>query len=179
MNLDYFPVTKGDTVVVLGANVGHASKHYSEKVGANGKVVSVEPEQINYNTLCHKVKDLWNVHPYMLAIGASPHMGVINIGTLRINHSTVREFNGVTQRVEVVSWDTLMMRANLTEVSLAKVDVEGAEILWLEGMTHTFPKHVIMEEHSRFAYPLEELTVLLKAKGYMWVKKGNHIYATK
>lgn len=179
MRFDYFPLKTGDVVVNLGANVGKATVFYSDRVGSTGKVVAIEPEKNNYNTLSHKTRDRYNVYAYRLAIGDETKKGALHVGTNRVNHSTVREFNGDTQDVDVITWDDLMIREGITETTLAKVDVEGSEIEWLRGMTHTLPKYIIMEEHSRFAYKLEELFAALREKGYVWVTEGFHVYATR
>jgi len=180
MKLDYFHLKEGDTVVNLGANIGNATKFYSNKVGETGFVLAVEPERENFLELHNNLEKYGNIWTAQFAIGDETHMGTLNVGTNKVNHSTVREFEeGETQEVEVITWDDLMTRAGITEVTLAKVDVEGSEIEWLRGMTHTFPQYIIMEEHSRFAYEYKDLTDMLREKGYMWTREGLHLYATR
>lgn len=179
MDFDYFPIKKGDVVVNLGAHRGGATKFYSNKVGRGGLVLSIEPLEENFMLLHHNTKHLSNVRIIRCAIGDETKTGVLYIGTHHGNSSIVREFNGGTEEVKVIKWDELMEQQKITKVKVAKIDVEGSEIECLHGMTHTLPQHIIMEEHSRFAYPLEELTNLLKEKGYKYVKEGYHIYASR
>ena len=179
MDLNRFPLEDGDVVINIGAHRGRATKFYSSRVGVTGKVFSIEPEKNNYLALYHATKDLYNVWIRRLAIGESTGKGKLYVGTNSINHSTVREFDGETQEIQVITWDELVEELGVTEVTLAKVDVEGAEVQFLRGMTHTFPKHIIMEEHSRFAYDYTELADLLREKEYMFIREGIHVYATR
>jgi len=179
MDVNYFPLKEGDIVVNLGAHIGKHTQFFSGKVGETGRVIAIEPERTNYEKLVEATKTLANVKTFMYAIGEKTGEGCLNIGTNSESHSTVRTFYGKTQPTQIISWDDLVSQSHLNYVTLAKVDVEGAEIQWLKGMTHTFPKHVIMEEHSRFAYPLKELTDLLEEKGYNYKVKRGHIYATR
>jgi FkbM family methyltransferase len=180
MRFEYFQINEGDTVVNLGAHRGGATKFYSSKVGVTGKVFSIEPEKNNYNALCHATRDLYNVYIYNVAIGDITRMGTLHVGTKSDNHSTVRKLTEETQDVKIITWNDFVTRENITEVNLAKVDVEGSEIQWLNGMTHTFPSHIIMEEHSRLGtYSYKELTDLVEEKGYMFIRKGIHLYATR
>lgn len=178
MKLDYFKVNLGDVVVNLGAHHGEMTKFYSSRVGLKGKVFAIEPEIKNANILYYATMDLDNVYTFNLAIGEKTHMGVLYVGTNSINHSTVRVFSGDVQEVQVITWDDFVTREGISLVHLANVDVEGAEVQWLKGMTHTLPNHIILEEHSRFAYDFNELDELLRKKGYMYIKEGFHMYAT-
>lgn len=179
MRLDRFDVRRGSTVVVLGAHWGEATKFFSEKVGPTGKVLSVEPEMENFQILREAIADLGNVRIDNVAIGQHTKMGYLNVGTNDVNHSIVRHFDGKSQMIQICTWDRLVEMHGFRVVDLVKVDIEGAEIQWLKGMTHTFPKHIIMEEHSRFAYTLEELETWLSAKGYVHTQEGRDIYATR
>ncbi len=179
MRLGFFGLESGDVVVNLGAHRGGATKFYSARVGVKGKVFSLEPEKNNYNVLCHVTRDMYNVYVFNIAIGDKTGSGKLYVGTKSDNHSTIRELTEETQDIKIITWDDFMTQENITEVKLAKVDVEGSEIEWLNGMTHTFPQYIIMEEHSRFAYEYKELADLLREKGYMWTGEGTHLYATR
>src|SRR3977135_2308144 len=45
-------VPSGSLVIDVGANVGFFSLRFAKWVGDGGKVISVEPEDRNYNALC-------------------------------------------------------------------------------------------------------------------------------
>ena len=179
MNPDHFPVTRDDVVVNLGAHQGRLTLHYAAKAR---RVISVEPVKENYDRLIDAVKatGLSNVTLHRAAIGSETHKGVINIGTNSENHSTVRRFGGETRPVLIYSWDDLVTLIGEPRIRLAKVDVEGSEVEWLQGMTHTYPDCVIVEEHSRFGfYTLDRLLTQLKAKGYTCTVEGLNVYGRR
>ncbi len=181
MNLSYFPLKEGDTVVDIGATRGDCTMFFSNRVGESGFVLAVEPEEENYLKLYGFLEKYGNIWTAQYAIGDTTGKGVLNIGDTFESHSMMRLFadEGETQEVNVITWDDLMIQAGFTEVTLAKIDAEGSECEFLRGMTTVFPKHILIEEHSRFAYDLEELYDLLREKGYMWTKEDLHIYATR
>lgn len=180
MKLDHFHINEGDTVVVLGACRGDVVKFYSNRVGETGFVLAVEPEQENFLELHNRVEKYGNIWTAQYAIGEETGKTDIYLGTTEENHSTVRDSEDrETQEVDVITWDDLMEQSGFTEVDIAVVDVEGSECEFLRGMNTVFPMRLLMEEHTRFSYPIEELTELLREKGYMWVKEGLHLYATR
>jgi len=181
MKLDYFNIEKGDIIVNLGAHQGTATLFFASKVGETGKVISIEPMNNNYRVLLEAVlkSGYNNVVLFNVAIGEETKMDKLYIGTNSVNYSTTRNHGLGAQPIRVVTWDDLIEWANLKNVSLAKVDVEGAELQWIKGMTQVLPKHIIMEEHTRFGYDLKTLTDMLKEKGYTYSKEGLIIYATR
>jgi len=179
MNLDHYPLTKDDVVVNLGAHRGRLTTYFATRVG---RVIAVEPVQENYEALLEAIRVVGarNVTPLRAAIGSETRVGQVYIGTNDENHSTVRRFSGETQTVQVYTWNDLLDVCGVNQVRLAKVDVEGAELQWLRGMTRTLPTCVIMEEHSRFGlFTLAELKATLEAKGYRHTQMGLHIYAER
>lgn len=181
MKLDYFDLCEGDVVVNLGAHQGKATLFFAPKVGETGKVVSMEPMTRNYHALQDAVlqSGYSNITLINAAIGEKTGLGVLYVGSSSVNYSTTRNQGLGAHPTRIISWDDLIKAMNLSHITLAKVDVEGAELQWLTGMTTLFPTHIIMEEHSRFGYDIKTLFNALKEKGYSYVKEGLHIYATR
>ena len=180
MNLSYFHLKEGDIVVDIGATRGDCTMFFSNRVGETGFVLAVEPEEENYLKLHGNLEKYGNIWTAQYAIGDTTGKTLLYVGDTMENHSTVRDKEQrETQEVNVITWDDLMVQAGFTEVTLAKIDAEGSECEFLRGMTTVYPDRIIMEEHSRFSYDLEELYDLLREKGYMWVKEDLHIYATR
>ncbi len=179
--LNYFKIRKGDVVVILGAHQGKDTLFYAEKVGKEWTIVSIEPMERNYTILQETVKksNYGNVALFNLAISDRTVEGEIYVGTNSINYSTTRNHGLGTHPIKTVTWDDLIELAKLDYVTLAKVDVEAAELQWLNGMTKQLPSYIIMEEHSRYGYDLKILFNILKEKGYTYTKEGYHIYAER
>ena len=179
---DYFPVNFGDVVVDLGAFHGEATIFFAHKVGKAGIVVAVEPEIWNFRRLMDMMiqYQLNNVVPLCLAIGKETGKTYLNLGGENA-HSTVLTGSRLSygkRIVPVISWDDLIDTLTLRSVELVKVNVEGAEIQVLEGMTKMLPDKMVIDEHSRFGIDVNCLLGLLDEKGYKVVHRtGNLVYA--
>ncbi len=181
---DYFPVNFGDVVVDLGAYEGEATLFFAQKVGKTGAVIAVEPEIWNFRRLMDKITyyKLANVIPLLIAIGKETGKMQLNLGGANA-HSTILEgdrFLYGKRVVPVISWDDLVDTLTLRSVELVKVNVEGAEIAFLEGMTKMFPSKMVIDEHSRFGIDREYMLKLLDEKGYKVVHQHeNLVYAER
>lgn len=181
---DYFPVDYGDVVIDLGAFIGEATFFFSQKVGKAGVVIALEPEIWNFRRLMDKLihYKLSNVVPLFMAIGKETGRTYLNLGGENA-HSTVLTGSRLLfgkRIVPVISWDDLVDTLTLRSVELAKVNVEGAEIQFLEGMTKMFPDKMVIDEHSRFGIDRNQLLRLLDEKGYRVVhQKENLVYAER
>lgn len=168
---EFFEIKNGDVVVNLGAHVGQATLIFSRKIGDNGLVISLEPVFENYRDLIHTIvtNKLHNVIPLMIAISDKTSESQIYLSRSSLSHSLVcRHGRDLGERVTTtITWDDLMSRLNITHVDLVKVDIEGAEIAFLEGMNKVFPDKMILEEHScEPEVSMERILALLKKKGY-------------
>ena len=181
---DYFPVNFGDVVIDLGAYLGEATIFFARKVGKAGVVISLEPEIWNFRRLMDKLihYKIKNVVPLFMAIGKETGRTHLNLGGENA-HSTVLTGPRLPfgkRIVPVISWDDLVDTLTLRSVELAKVNVEGAEIQVLEGMTKMFPDKMVIDEHSRFGVDIDRLLELLDEKGYKIVHRNkNLMYAER
>ena len=178
---EYFPVNKGDIVVDLGACVGEATLVYAMRVGRGGLVVALEPDITNFRVLQNTAikRGLSNVVLLLGGIARETGRACLSVGGWNA-HSTAlsgKRFFG-KRFVPVISWDDLVCVTALNRVDLAKINVEGAEVGCLEGMTKALPKKICLDEHSRFGVDLDRLLGLLAEKGYEIVHRHeNLIYA--
>ena len=176
----FFKLKEGDIVVDLGAYIGETVAFYSKAVGKTGLVIALEPDKDNYHRLEQMIKKrkLSNVVPLLMAIGKNT--GIVDLRLTKGDnaHSTVLStprFRHRKRRVYAISWDDLMDAFALDHVDLVKVNVEGAEIEFLEGMSHVFPEKIALDEHSRFGINLKHLMKLLKDQKYLLIKKASTI----
>ena len=145
--------SKGSTVIDVGANVGLLSLYMAKTVGGNGTVVSFEPSPANLALLRYHVrvnrlrhvrivnKAVANEHGqrvsfFLLNDGDDPSnsltFGKDHIPNLNADaHRACREVT-----VETVSIDGVCAEEGLTP-GLIKIDVEGAELLVLQGAVNT------------------------------------------
>lgn len=131
----------GMVVVDIGANVGYFSLLAADLVGPAGTVYAIEPEPRN-NAILRKNVDLnsySNVRVIEKAVSnrtgsVKLFLSALDNGSHSISDAAAR---GVAGDVEVgaTTLDDLLEEEGWPKVDLVKIDVEGAEMLVLEGMS--------------------------------------------
>ncbi len=188
---EFFPINEGDTVVCLGAWQGRSVIPISKKVGQSGLVIAVEPVIENYQELIKSIirEGTENIIPVLLAIGRRTTRGFIKLapqdGSGSMTHSMVFDKGDEDRVTSVVSWKDLVEMLCLDHVDLCVVDIEGAEIQLLQGMTKVFPDKMVIEAHLWLVEkskrgPWEAyFKELLKEKGYQIVKRERYNFYVK
>ena len=145
-------IVPGDVVYDIGANIGFYSLYFSRLVGLNGQVHSFEPSAREFVALCENVSlnSIKNVYLNQLAI--SNETGYIDMAVLEDSAygayntlGTPKHRNVINQSYhhEIVRTITLDKYFCLFESKLPtfiKIDVEGAEMLVLEGGANMFSR---------------------------------------
>src|ERR1700674_2910593 len=137
-------VRAGQTVLDIGANVGHHSVVFSKLVGPEGSVLAFEPQQIIFNFLCANLalNGCRNVRPFQVAVGDGvgfiPMCGADyskegNWGALPISKRP--EFQ-VGERVPLTMIDTVIEDWP-RPVHFMKIDVQTFELFVLRGAEKT------------------------------------------
>ena len=128
-------VSDGSLVIDVGANVGFFSLRFAKWVGNAGRVISIEPEDRNYNNLILALKReglLNRVHALKAVAAASPGMMHLEINPLHpADHKLSRDDSGLP--VTAVTLDELVHEKRHLRPALVKIDVQGAEMLVLMG----------------------------------------------
>ena len=169
-------VHPGATVVDVGANIGYNTVYASRRVGVDGRVVAIEPAADNVRILRANLTDnqLDNVTVHAVAAGRT--RGVQDLflrGDVSAVNSLFREsvYASVTgvEKVAIVPVDELVDG----DADLVKIDVEGAELDTLGGMTRLLrnPRlQLLVEWHPRLqeaaGYRADELPRTLLAHGF-------------
>ncbi len=145
----------GDVVLDIGANIGTYSLPAARRVGASGRVVSIEPVPRNVQSLCAGVarNGLGNVS--ILPVAASDRASVIavfrhsdssnGIVDTHINGSSTSDYVS-TQRLDA-------LLAYLDRLDVVKIDIEGHEPVAWPGLRALIEKHrpLIFSEFSPVA----------------------------
>jgi FkbM family methyltransferase len=130
-------VPNGSLVIDVGANIGFFSVRFAEWVGDGGKVIAIEPEDRNYSSLISALGRaglLGRVQALKVAAAAEPGMTFLELNPLHpADHKLSRSGAGVP--VTAVTLDGLLEDKGPLLPTLVKIDVQGAEMLVLQGMT--------------------------------------------
>jgi FkbM family methyltransferase len=157
----------------IGANVGYYTLLGSRCVGSSGRVVALEPNPIvaailRRNTHINSMKNVEIVQG-----AASRACGNVRLGRAgSSSYASGLYCENPVDWIEVrgYSLDALASELQIPAVDLVKLDVEGAEVETIEGMTKILdvdrPK-VLMELHSHFdTVDLHPAVQKLKNAGY-------------
>lgn len=129
---DFVPA--GSTVIDVGANVGFFALRFAQWVG-DGEVIAIEPEETNYRTLVAATKRAGvtgKVRVLKAVAAAAAGTTYLEINPAHpADHKLSRDGTGVA--VDAVRLDDLLESKGALRPSLVKIDVQGAEMLVLQG----------------------------------------------
>lgn len=180
----------------IGANIGYYTRLFAHLVGSQGCVIACEPHPVAHAFLRDNVQGLHNVKILNLAVG--DHEGttllydVVAIGSAASSlalHQSKIEFaeslhqecyrhastkSVCTYSVRVSTVDNILSTLGIRGVDLVKIDVEGAELAVMKGMTKTLqqsPSAIIVFEINPLALKSfntdpDDLFKLLEGIGY-------------
>jgi FkbM family methyltransferase len=125
-------VEPGTTVIDVGANIGFFSIKFVRWVGSGGKVIAIEPESRNVDSLRRRVgrAKLGAVVECVQAVAAA-EPGELRLA-LNPTHPGDHRIAAVGEPVRALTIDELTEGSPRT-VSLVKIDVQGAEMMVLSG----------------------------------------------
>jgi FkbM family methyltransferase len=154
-------ISPGDTVVDAGANVGYMTVLAGVAAGAAGRVLSFEPHPglfgiLQQNaTAIRKQLNIARIELHQTALGDQPGTAELqlppdfdsNDGVARIGRAEPPGWNSVTVQLE-----TLDSVLGTDSVSVLKLDVEGAELQVLRGLSVALTarrvRHIVFEDHA-------------------------------
>jgi len=148
----YFNLDKG-VFIDIGANIGKYTIKLGNQLKKKGKVISIEPEPINFKALSKNVKlnKLENV--FLENVACSDKEGFMDfyidyVGDYGGGHSLIKnEISRKKIKVKTKKLDSILDELKIKKVDLIKIDVEGAESLVLKGglktLKNSHPKIII------------------------------------
>lgn len=166
---------KGQTAWDIGANIGYFSLEFARSVGPEGKVLSFEPHPEIFQVLQRNIKrnKYKNIKLFNQACGSSPGETKLFFSTENEgNHKIIENSNSNHFALtEVVTLSTFL---NEYSPSLIKMDIEGAELLALQGLGHENLKKLAIDfvieyhpyEMSFFEIEGEEILDFFMSSGY-------------
>lgn len=135
----------GMTIIDIGANLGYYTAIASRLTGDRGLVVAFEPEPNFFKLLSRNISrnDLKNVVNFELAIAEKNGLTNLYLSNENKGHNSLINSEELKSSVQVktTTLDDFLASQNIAKTDIIKMDVEGAEILALEGMRDTLIKH--------------------------------------
>ncbi len=169
----------GDVFFDIGANIGFFSVIAAHLVGPEGQVYAFEPVPDNVALLEHNLELNGFRQAQVLRYAVSNRVGKgelllaeWNGGATLSADSTPPDLKGALT-VDLMTIDAMINQKMITPPSLAKIDVEGAELDVLEGMVKTIELYhpvIIFEiddgNPGAYQKKLDACEALLKKHGY-------------
>ena len=135
----------GDVIVEIGSGVGTETVILSRLVGPTGRVIACEaaPRSAQLLRATVEANRMSNVEVVEVAVADKPGIAELAV---RGGDSSIRNsifLPGVSEKTETVpttTLDDLMADLNVDRIDMLKANIEGAELLMIEGMHETLPK---------------------------------------
>jgi FkbM family methyltransferase len=136
------PIPEGSVVIDVGANIGYFSVLFARRVGRAGTVIAFEPGRENVKLLRWNVRraGLGNVRIVEAALGDHDGEGTLFLNPVHPADHRIFEAREArpSRRIRVVTLDTVLADPDVVaRIALVKIDVQGAEMQVLRGMTRT------------------------------------------
>lgn len=154
-------IKPGMTVVDVGAHIGYTALMFAKLVGPTGKVHAFEPsgENLFYLRKNLELNGFGNVEVHADAVGRERRQRTFHITGSSDSHGFFP--HPLTETLETVDVTEVPLdEAVPGVVDAIKVDVEGAEIIVLEGMSR------IIRENPQLTLWLEWAPDCMKSAGY-------------
>jgi FkbM family methyltransferase len=131
-------IAPADWVIDVGANIGHYTRRFSELVGAEGRVIAIEPVSETFDLLAANVKNFAHHNVTLLNVAASDSTGLAGMnvpafdtGLKNFYEAHLTQEGTSEMQVLTLAIDTLQLPR---KVSVVKIDAEGHEVNVLRGM---------------------------------------------
>jgi len=137
-------ITKKMNVVDIGANIGYYSVLFSKWTENQSKIYVFEPEPENFNLLLKNilVNNCKNVIPINKAVSDKDGKAILSLSDDNKGDNTIIDFKikdnqSRINKVEIQCTKLDSVISSSETINLIKMDVQGAEMLALKGMTQT------------------------------------------
>ncbi len=157
----------GDTLIDVGAHIGKYALWGARMVGERGRVIALEPYQVNYDALVSGISENGFRNIIALKYAAWHEDMVLRLFLSVSSGGSVKVNSGFGySQVSARSLDSITKDLGVTHVDWVKIDAEGAEFEILCGSVHLLSRDapkVIMEVSRSDASRVDDF---MKQLGY-------------
>ena len=150
-------IAPGDVVVDVGANIGYLDLLFLQSVGPTGKLICVEPDNQNFEELCHCMRVNGRTDVVLIQAAVGNEMGTVQLSP-GLNG---RVSDQGSTSVPLITVDSLCEH----QPDFIKIDVEGYEEMVIEGAMSTLQEHrptVFIELHPSLVPNLADIRRILQ-----------------
>ncbi|MBI5263218.1 MAG: FkbM family methyltransferase [Bradyrhizobium sp.] len=170
---------QGGVFVDVGANVGTYALVLARHVGANGKVIAIEPHPVTFARLAFNTAASAVPQVRLVAAAAGPEDGEVLIETdddnLGHSHVVTGRASGQAIKVPSLRLTRILEEAGAAKVDSLKIDVEGFEDRVLTGFFKEAPPPlwpgVVVIEHLSWGEWQNDCIADMVGRGYGIVGK--------
>lgn len=163
---------KGDVCFDVGANFGWYTTLFHKHCGAEGNVHAFEPVPVTFKELEFNYQLMGkpkNVFINNLALGNKNEEISINLfKELPTGHASLSQQgrkDAVSFQCRMITLDSYLEKQNIKQVNFIKVDIEGAELMFLKGAEKLFQQEIppiflmemALQQTANFDYKPNEL----------------------
>lgn len=163
----------------VGANFGWYTTLFAKYAGINGQVHSFEPVPSTFRSLTKNYQLMdspKNVFINNLALGDKAGEITINLfeglSTGHASISTQNRDDAISFKCQMTTLDTYFATRRISQADLVKVDIEGAEMMFLEGATALFEQEappvflleMALNQTKNFGYRPNDLVEYIRAR---------------
>ena len=129
---------EGMNILDIGANIGYHTAIFSQLVGVNGTVISIEPDEESYKYLSKSIDSFNYKNVFSFRLAASDTKQKLPLFISKDNRGDNRLYSTNQKRnsiiVECLTIDELLKDNKIENLDLIKIDVQGYEPKVLKGM---------------------------------------------
>ena len=160
--------------VDVGANVGTYAMVLARHVGANGKVIAVEPHPVTHARLAFNRAASGFTQVALVAAAAGPSDGELMIETdgdnLGASHIVSGEGSADAIKVPSLRLQHILDDAGISRVDALKIDVEGFEdrvltAFFKDAPRSLWPRAIVIEHLSRHEWQ-DDCIADMRTRGY-------------
>jgi len=168
-------LSPGMTVVDVGANHGWFSLLAASEMGDRGRVIAIEPCPENCYWLKRSIEanGFRSIELRQHAISSHNGTAILRLATTSGGHSlrpTTWQRSGGEIRVVTSTLDDLLQELCVSHVDILKIDVEGAELLVLEGarrfLSDVRRTLLLMDVHPQYGIDPFQVAAILEKAGW-------------
>lgn len=145
-----YKLQEGDTVIDIGAGIGDEAVIFSRLVGESGRVIAIEAHPGIFRCLLKTIaaNHLKNVIALNVAISHQEGEVTISDEDNYLSNKISEDQSGIQIRAEML--DNTLKEIGVSNPSLIKMNIEGAERFALLGMRKTLgvAKHIVVSCHD-------------------------------